>query len=63
MQPNDGRERDLGTVRSYFGILIGSGGFRVGFGFIPILDTLSVFETNDPPVVIAIRLCGVSDFE
>jgi hypothetical protein len=46
-----------------FSVLIVSGSLRLGFGFVPILYTLSVFETDDAPVIIAIRLCGVSDFE
>jgi hypothetical protein len=62
-KPVERRERNLGAVRGYLGVEVVGSGLRVFFGLIPMLLSLTVLKANDPPVVIAIGLCGISYFE
>jgi hypothetical protein len=57
------RKGDLGSVSGYLGVKIGGSGIRVFFGFVPVLLTLSVLKTYDPPVILAVGLCRIADFE
>jgi hypothetical protein len=48
-------EGNLSAVRRDFSVLVIGSGLGILFGFEPILSPVSIDESDDPPVIIAVR--------